>query len=86
MLGFLNASMAVATQRFMSYSEGEGDAEKQKKIFNVGILMHLAIALIMILTLVILAFVFLACYPFLLAVNTQHIAFMLPLLSARFSP
>ena len=58
MLGFLNASMAVATQRFMSYSEGEGDAEKQKKIFNVGILMHLAIALIMILTLVILAFVF----------------------------
>lgn len=58
MLGFLNASMAVATQRFMSYSEGEGNAEKQKKIFNVSILMHLAIALIMILTLVILAFVF----------------------------
>ena len=24
MLGFLNTSMAVATQRFMSYSEGEG--------------------------------------------------------------
>jgi len=31
MLGFLNASMASATQRLMSYSEGEGDKEKQKK-------------------------------------------------------
>lgn len=58
MLGFLNASMAIATQRFMSYSEGEGNTEKQKEIFNVSILMHLAIALIMILTLVILGFVF----------------------------
>mgnify|MGYP006912636777 CR=1 FL=1 len=30
MLGFLNAAMAGATQRFMSYTEGEGDKEKQK--------------------------------------------------------
>lgn len=30
MLGFLNAAMASATQRFMSYSEGEGNKEKQK--------------------------------------------------------
>ena len=35
MLGFLNAAMAGATQRFMSYTEGEGDKEKQKKIFNL---------------------------------------------------
>ena len=34
MLGFLNAAMASATQRFMSYSEGEGDKEKQKSIFK----------------------------------------------------
>ena len=32
MLGFLNSAMAGATQRFMSYSEGEGNKEKQKII------------------------------------------------------
>ena len=32
MLGFLNASMASATQRFMSYSEGEGDKEMRLSI------------------------------------------------------
>ena len=37
MLGFLNAAMAGATQRFMSYSEGEGNKEKQKQIFNISI-------------------------------------------------
>ena len=35
MLAFLNASMAAATQRFMSYAEGEGDPEKQKIVFNI---------------------------------------------------
>ena len=29
MLGFLNSTMANATQRFMSYAEGEGDLEKK---------------------------------------------------------
>lgn len=44
MLGFLNASMAGATQRFMSFSEGEGNKEKQKSIFNISIVLHTAIA------------------------------------------
>lgn len=46
MLGFLNAAMASATQRFMSYSEGEGNKEKQKKIFNISIVLHFGIALV----------------------------------------
>lgn len=46
MLGFLNAAMASATQRFMSYSEGEGDKEKQKSIFNVSLILHLGISLV----------------------------------------
>lgn len=45
MLGFLNAAMAGATQRFMSYSEGEGDKEKLKKIFNISFLLHFGIAI-----------------------------------------
>lgn len=46
MLGFLNAAMANATQRFMSYAEGEGNKEKQKYIFNTSIILHTAIAII----------------------------------------
>lgn len=46
MLGFLNAAMASATQRFMSYSEGEGNKEKQKSIFNVSIILHFCISLL----------------------------------------
>lgn len=46
MLGFLNAAMASATQRFMSYSEGEGNKEKQKSIFNVSFALHLIISII----------------------------------------
>ena len=46
MLAFLNASMAAATQRFMSYAEGEGNREKQRIIFNISVVLHLAIAVV----------------------------------------
>lgn len=58
MLGFLNAAMASATQRFMSYSEGEGDKEKQKSIFNVSIVLHLGISLIVGIALLIAGYFF----------------------------
>ena len=35
MMGFLNASMASATQRFMNYVEGQGNTEKKKEIFKI---------------------------------------------------
>ncbi len=58
MLGFLNAAMAGATQRFMSYTEGEGDKEKQKKIFNISIILHLGIALLMAVVLLMAGYFF----------------------------
>ena len=58
MLGFLNAAMAGATQRFMSYAEGAGDKEKEKSIFNVSIVLHFFLALIIGILLVIAGFVF----------------------------
>lgn len=58
MLGFLNAAMAVATQRFMSYSEGEGDKEKQKSIFNVSFVLHFGISLIVGIALLIAGYFF----------------------------
>lgn len=48
MLGFLNASMSSATQRFMSYAEGEGKKEKQIKIFNASIVLHFLIGILIV--------------------------------------
>lgn len=58
MLGFLNAAMASATQRFMSYSEGEGNKEKQKTIFNVSFVLHFVISFIVGLALLIAGYFF----------------------------
>lgn len=58
MLGFLNTAMASATQRFMSYSEGEGKKEKQRSIFNVSIVMHTAVAVVMAVVLAVAGFFF----------------------------
>ena len=44
MLGFLNSTMANATQRFMSYAEGEGMLENKRIIFNVSMVLHFIIA------------------------------------------
>jgi Na+-driven multidrug efflux pump len=51
MLGFLNSSMATATQRFMSFAQGEGDLEKVKRIFNMSSLLHWGIAVLVLLLL-----------------------------------
>lgn len=58
MLGFLNAAMASATQRFMSYSEGEGDREKQKRIFNISVVLHFLLALVVGVALVVAGWFF----------------------------
>jgi O-antigen/teichoic acid export membrane protein len=47
MLGFLNVAMAGATQRFMSYAEGEGNRDKQKNIFNISVVLHFGIAVLL---------------------------------------
>ncbi|MFB6341477.1 oligosaccharide flippase family protein [Saccharicrinis sp. FJH62] len=46
LLGFLNAAMTSASQRFMSFALGEGDNEKQIKIFNVSIILHFIISIL----------------------------------------
>ena len=48
MLGFLNGSLSSATQRFMSYAEGEGNVQNKKKIFNASILLHFGISVIIV--------------------------------------
>lgn len=51
-LGFFNVALSSATQRFMSYSNGEGDLEKQKKIFNISFIMHHVLSVIVGLALI----------------------------------
>lgn len=46
MLGFLNSTMANATQRFMSYAEGANDLFKKKQVFNVSMVLHIGVALL----------------------------------------
>lgn len=58
MLGFLNAAMASATQRFMSFAEGEGNKDKQKSIFNVSVVLHLLISLLVGIALLVAGYFF----------------------------
>ncbi|SFB69958.1 Na+-driven multidrug efflux pump [Zunongwangia mangrovi] len=58
MLGFLNAAMASATQRFMSFYEGKGDRILQKKIFNVSIVLHFGIGIFLALILLLAGYFF----------------------------
>jgi Na+-driven multidrug efflux pump len=58
MLRFLNVAMASATQRFMSYAEGEGNKDKQKNIFNISIILHFGIAILLGIVLLIAGYFF----------------------------
>lgn len=58
MLGFLTASMSTATQRFISYSEGQGDRDKVKEIFNNALIVHYVVAAVTALLLIIAAVIF----------------------------
>lgn len=51
MLTFLNAAMASASQRFMSYAQGQGNIYKQKNIFNVSVVLHFIIAILLVIIL-----------------------------------
>ena len=48
MLSFLNASMTVATQRYLSVAIGSNNPEKLNTIFNCAVLLHLLIGVILV--------------------------------------
>ncbi|MCA0932653.1 hypothetical protein LCM02_09335 [Lutimonas saemankumensis] len=48
MLVFLNSAMTSASLRFMSFAHGEENEEKQKKVFNVSVILHLIIGFIIV--------------------------------------
>lgn len=58
MMGFLTASMSSATQRFISYAEGESSIDKVKEIFCNAQILHYGLALISIILLISAGFIF----------------------------
>lgn len=56
MLGFLSASMGWTTQRFISYSIGEGNEDNIKRVFNNTMLVHYCLAGISALLLLLASF------------------------------
>lgn len=58
MLGFINSTMARATQRFINISMGEGDEEKLKTIFNVTMVIHAIISIFVGIVLVLMGMIF----------------------------
>lgn len=48
MLSFLNAAMTTSTQRYLSFHQGTGDFEMQKKIFTNSWILHIAIGVIVV--------------------------------------
>lgn len=48
LFSFLNNTMAVSTQRFLSFEIGRGDAEKLNRTFNASLLLHVGICLIVL--------------------------------------
>ena len=51
MLTFLNGSMTVSTQRFISIGMGVNDMEKINQLFNIGLLLHLVVGVTIVLIL-----------------------------------
>ena len=58
MLAFMNGAMTVSTQRYLSVTIGEGDKDKLLQVFNLSLLLHVAIG-------VLVALLIEACMPFL---------------------
>lgn len=48
MLSFLNAAMAVSTQRYLSVTIGTGDSCRLNTIYNVSIVLHILIGLLIV--------------------------------------
>ncbi len=49
--------MSTATQRYLSHSEGEGNKDKTKNIFNVSIVLHIVVALMVVLLMEVIGYI-----------------------------
>lgn len=55
MLSFLNAAMTVSTQRYLSFHQGTGNFEMQKRVFTNSWILHIVIGIFVVVSLLILS-------------------------------
>ena len=48
LFSFLNSTMAVATQRFLTFEIGRGDEEQLKRVFNASFVIHVIISILVV--------------------------------------
>ena len=48
LFSFLNSTMAVATQRFLTFEIGRGDKEQLKRVFNASFTIHVVICILVV--------------------------------------
>ncbi|MBR6292508.1 MAG: polysaccharide biosynthesis protein [Bacteroidales bacterium] len=48
LLGFINGALATGSSRFLTYTMGEGDAEKLKRVFSTTLTAHIILALLIV--------------------------------------
>lgn len=51
MLSFLNGAMAISTQRFLSFFQGQNNLPQQKKVFTNSVVLHIIIGVIVVICL-----------------------------------
>lgn len=55
-LGFLRNSMAVSMQRYLNHYQGKGNFDRQKQVFNIGIIFHWTVAFVLVIFFIIFGF------------------------------
>lgn len=55
-LGFFRNSLAVTMQRFLNHYQGEDNFERQKQVFNIGVVFHWAVAFVLVLFFIVLGY------------------------------
>lgn len=70
MLGFLNATLSTATQRYINYAEGKKDKIHQIQIFNNSLILHLGLCVIL---LIVFAIAGIICFNGLLDIPIHRI-------------
>lgn len=69
MLTFLNVSMTSATQRFMSYANGEGGPNKCRRVFSIALYLHFIVAVLIVFILEAFGYLF---FDSILNINTER--------------
>lgn len=70
LLGFVNATLASATQRFMNFAEGENNLTKKRAIFNNSLILHFFLGIFLIILFIVVGAI---CFNGLLKIPPERL-------------